>query len=250
MESLTQRVYGLALGYEDVNDHDDLRHDPLLATLVGKTDPQGKDRSRDRDRGCALAGKSTLNRLERTPSGADSGSRYHKIVVNPQQVDRMLVDVFLDAYDRPAAEIILDLDATDDIIHGLQEGRFFHGYYGDYCYLPLYIFCGDHLLCARLRPSGIDAAEGSVDELDPAREPDQGAAEVAVRRPDQLRHHVGQPAASLVLFGGLPAHGRPAPDRPARNPDEPGSGWNHSLETVQNRRRGHRQRSTHTNLVQ
>jgi hypothetical protein len=165
-ELVAQRVYGLALGYADVNDHDDLRHDPLLATLVGKADPQGTDRRRTRDKGCALAGKSTLNRLERTPSGADSGSRYHKIVVDPEQVDRMLVDVFLDAYDRPPQEIILDLDATDDIIHGLQEGRFFHGYYGDYCYLPLYIFCGDHLLCARLRPSGIDASEGSVEELE------------------------------------------------------------------------------------
>src|SRR4051794_5807526 len=164
-ELIAQRVYALALGYEDLNDHDDLRRDPLLATVVGKADPKGKARRRPRDRGKALAGKSTLNRLELTPVGADEGSRYKKIVCRTHDVERLFVSLFLQAHSRPPERIVLDLDATDDPIHGHQLGRFFHGYYKGYCYLPLYIFCGDHLLCARLRPSDIDACAGAVKHL-------------------------------------------------------------------------------------
>jgi hypothetical protein len=162
---VAQRIYGLALGYEDLNDHDQLRRDPLLAVLVGKVDPTGQDRIRERDRGCALAGKSTLNRLEH--SAIERQDRYHRIAYDTRGLDRLLVDLFLEAYDHPPRQIILDLDATDDPVHGMQEGRFFHGYYGHYCYLPLYIFCGEHLLRARLRPSNIDASAGTVTEVAP-----------------------------------------------------------------------------------
>ncbi len=165
LELVSQRVYGIALGYEDINDHDELRRDALLATLVGKTDPTGKDRIRERDQGFPLAGKSTLNRLELAPADTETTNRYHKIVCRPDAVDRFFVDTFLNAYPKPQKRVILDFDATDDPLHGDQEGRFFHGYYGCYCYLPLYVFCDDHLLCARLRPSDIDAAKGSLEEL-------------------------------------------------------------------------------------
>ncbi len=164
-ELIAQRVYALALGYEDLNDHDDLRHDPLLAVLVGKKDPLGRRRGRARDRGKALAGKSTLNRLELTPVRADAESRYKKITLDRAAAQRLFSDVFIQSHKRPPKRIVLDLDATDDSIHGHQAGRFFHGYYKSYCYLPLYIFCGGHLLCARLRPSNIDASAGSVKEL-------------------------------------------------------------------------------------
>jgi hypothetical protein len=163
---VAQRVYGLALGYEDLNDHEDLRRDQLLATLVGKLDPTGQDRVRARDVGNALAGKSTLNRLELAPAEASVSSRYKKVVYSPSAIDRLLVDVFLESHEHPPTELILDLDATDDPLYGGQEGRFFHGYYRCYCYLPLYVFCGDHLLCARLRPSNIDASAGTEDELE------------------------------------------------------------------------------------
>jgi hypothetical protein len=162
---IAQRVYALALGYEDLIDHDDLRRDPLLAALVGKTDPTGSQRARSRDRGKALAGKSTLNRLELTPVGAEKASRYKKITCRTRAVEELLVTLFLQAHRSPPERIVLDLDATDDPIHGHQLGRFFHGYYRNYCYLPLYIFCGDHLLCARLRPSNIDAAAGAWKQL-------------------------------------------------------------------------------------
>jgi hypothetical protein len=162
---VAQRAYGLALGYEDLNDHDDLRRDPLLAAVVGVSEPTGKDRARARDRGKALAGKSTLNRLELTPVGADGDSRYKKITCRTRDVERLLVSLFLQAHPRPPERIVLDIDATDDPIHGRQLGRFFHGYYKNYCYLPLYIFCGDHLLCARLRPADIDASTGAVKHL-------------------------------------------------------------------------------------
>jgi hypothetical protein len=166
LESLIkQRVMGLALGYEDLNDHDALRQDPLLALLSDVADPTGQDRRRAQDKGCALAGKSTLNRLELTPLDADAASRYKKIVADPEGMDALLVDLFLEAYDHPLEEIILDVDATDDPLHGHQEGRFFHGYYRSYCYLPLYIFCDEHLLCARLRKADQDGAAGTVDEL-------------------------------------------------------------------------------------
>jgi hypothetical protein len=152
---VAQRVYGLALGYEDLNDHDELRNDPLLAVLVEKEDPDNE----------VLAGKSTLNRLELTKETASRKERYKKIVLDHGAVDRLLVEVFLQAHQEAPTEIILDLDATDDPLHGQQEGRFFHGYYGQYCYLPLYVFCGEFLLCARLRSSNIDASSGSVEEL-------------------------------------------------------------------------------------
>ncbi len=164
-ELLAQRIYGLALGYEDINDHDELRADSLLALLVGKPDLTGAGRRRARDRDYALAGSSTLNRLELGTAAQAPAHRYQKIVADPEGLDRLLVDVFLDSQQRPPAVLWLDLDATDDPLHGNQEGRFFHGYYKSYCYLPLYIFCGEHLLCARLRPADRDAAAGSVTEL-------------------------------------------------------------------------------------
>ena len=164
---VSQRVYGLALGYEDLNDHDELRRDPLLAVLVGKKDPEGETRIRKQDRGKAMAGKSTLNRLELTPAcPTETEKRYKKILMKEDAIDRLFVEVFLQAHAEAPEEIILDVDATDDPLHGNQEGRFFHGYYMNYCYLPLYIFCGEFLLCARLRPSNIDASEGTVEELE------------------------------------------------------------------------------------
>ena len=162
-ELVSQRVYALALGYEDLNDHDELRRDPLLALLVGKSDVGGQQRRRERDRGQPLAGKSTLNRLERTTDGED---RYQKIRCDSEAIDRLLVEVFVEAHPQEPAEVLLDVDATDSPLHGQQEGRFFHGYYGHYCYLPLYIFSGEHVLCARQRVSNQDAAAGSVAELE------------------------------------------------------------------------------------
>jgi hypothetical protein len=161
-ELLAQRVYGLALGYEDLLDHDDLRHDPLLAALVGKDDPAGQNRCRERDRGKALAGKSTLNRLELTCAGAGQKSRYKKIACRLEQVEAFLVNVFLQAHATPPARIVIDLDSTFAPLHGHQLGRFFHGYYDCYCYLPLYVFCGQHLLAAKLRPADIDGAAGAL----------------------------------------------------------------------------------------
>jgi Transposase DDE domain group 1 len=165
-ELICQRVYALALGYEDLNDHDQLRADPLLAVLAGKRDPAGQDRKQERDRGKALAGKSTLNRWELTRAEATEQERYAQIVMDSAAIDRLLVEVFLEAYREAPEEIVLDLDATDDPLYGKQEGRFFHGYYGHYCYLPLYIFCGEHLLCARLRPAHIDGSAGSLEEVE------------------------------------------------------------------------------------
>lgn len=162
-ELVRQRVLALALGYEDLNDHDVLRTDPLLATMVGKADPTGSDRRQEQDRGKPLAGKSTLNRLE---WGAVTQDRYRKIVVDTAAVDHFFVEAFLSAHEQAPSQIILDLDATDDPLHGQQEGRFFHGYYGEYCYLPLYIFCGTHVLCARLRESNQDASAGAVTEVE------------------------------------------------------------------------------------
>ncbi len=168
VESLIkQRVMGLALGYEDLNDHDTLRHDPLLALLSDHSDVSGQRRKRARDTGCALAGKSTLNRLELTPVDANKTSRYKKVVARHEAIDDLLLELFLEAHDTAPDEIILDVDATDDPVHGQQEGRFFHGYYREYCYLPLYIFCGEHLLCARLRQADQDGAAGTKEELEP-----------------------------------------------------------------------------------
>lgn len=164
-ELLKQRVFALCLGYEDLNDHDRLRFDPLLAVLVDKKDPEGLTRHRAEDRGKALAGKSTLNRLELTPVRANADSRYKKIAARMNAMETFLVDAFLQQHLQPPERIILDLDATDSPLHGHQLGRFFHGYYDEYCYLPLYIFCGDHPLCARLRPSDIDGAAGALKQV-------------------------------------------------------------------------------------
>jgi hypothetical protein len=152
-----QRIFGLALGYEDLNDHDELRHDPMMAILAGKLSAHRAD--------CApLAGKSTLNRLELSRPQA---SRYHKISHDPAAIEAGFVDLFVAAHGRkPPRQIILDLDATDDPLHGDQEGKFFHGFYDSYCYLPLYIFCGRHLLAAKLRRANIDGAAGAVEEVE------------------------------------------------------------------------------------
>ena len=149
-EMLAQRIYGLALGYEDLNDHEQLRSDPLLGVLSGK-----------RDLAEPLAGKSTLNRLELV----GRTGRYHKISYSAEALDRLLGDLFLESHASAPDEIVLDLDATDIPLYGHQPERFFHGYYDSYCYLPLYIFAGDQLLCARLRPANKDAAAGSVEEV-------------------------------------------------------------------------------------
>jgi hypothetical protein len=154
---ISQRVYALALGYEDLNDHDTLRFDPLLALLTGKREPDQE----------SLASKSTLNRLELTrPSAEAPAHRYQKILFDPTAADQLLLQLFVEAHRSPPPEIVLDLDATDDPLHGQQEGRFFHGYYGHYCYLPLYVFCDDHLLCARLRTAGQDGSAGAREEVE------------------------------------------------------------------------------------
>jgi hypothetical protein len=150
-----QRVYGLALGYEDLNDHDHLRHDPLFGVLAGKLQARRSDCA-------AVAGKSTLNRLELSKPDP---SRYHKISYKAEAIEALFVDVFLESHRAAPEDIVLDLDATDDPLHGGQEGRFFHGYYASYCYLPLYIFCGRDLLVAKLRRANIDASAGSVEEV-------------------------------------------------------------------------------------
>ena len=151
-----QRTFGIALGYEDLNDDDALRHDPVTACLVGKLEA-GR-------RNCApLAGKSTLNRLELP---RPEPTRYHKISHDPAAIEELFVTLFIEAHGKAPKQIILDLDATDEPIHGHQEGRFFHGYYDSYCYLPLYIFCGRHLLAAMLRRSNIDGAAGAREEVE------------------------------------------------------------------------------------
>jgi hypothetical protein len=152
-QMLAQRVYALALGYEDVNDHEQLRNDPLLRVLAGKAEPDKE----------ALAGKSTLNRME---LGDGTPNRYKKITFWREAIDDLLVDMFLEAHASAPGQIVLDIDTTDFAIHGQQEGRFYHGYYDHYCYLPLYVFAGEHVLCARLRPSNIDASAGSRKEIE------------------------------------------------------------------------------------
>jgi hypothetical protein len=151
-ELIAQRVYGLALGYEDLSDHEQLRQDPLLALLSGKQQVGAEP----------LAGKSTLNRLELSTG---KPNRYKKISCQRKALDELLTAVFVEAHAEPAEQIVLDLDVTDLPLHGHQEGRFFHGFYDSYCYLPLYIFSGEHLLCARLRPAGQDASAGSTKEV-------------------------------------------------------------------------------------
>ena len=151
-EMVAQRVYGLALGYEDLNDHEQLRTDPVFGLLAGKenlTEP--------------LAGTSTLNRME---LGTGINNRYKKITFWKEAVDELLVNAFVESHEKAPAEIVLDMDTTDVTLHGRQEGRFFHGYYDSYCYLPFYVFCGDHILCARMREANHDAAFGSRQEME------------------------------------------------------------------------------------
>ncbi len=153
-EMLAQRVYGLALGYEDLNDHEQLREDPLLMLLAGSADAESP-----------LAGKSTLNRLE-LGGGAGEEDRYKKVHYDAEAIDRVLVHLFLEAHAQPPEEIVIDLDTTDLPLHGHQEQRFFHGFYYHYCYLPVYIVCGEHLLGVRLRPANIDASTGALEEVE------------------------------------------------------------------------------------
>jgi hypothetical protein len=151
LEMLSQRIYGFALGYEDLNDHEQLRKDPVFGIPAGKAEPEEP-----------LAGKSTLNRME---MGAGMKDRYKKITFWKAALDELLVSIFIESYRTPPTEIVLDVDSTDLPLHGKQEGRFFHGYYDSYCYLPLYIFCGEQVLCARLREASHDAAFGSLTEI-------------------------------------------------------------------------------------
>jgi hypothetical protein len=178
-ELLAQRVLGIICGYEDLNDHERLRDDALLALAVGKTDVTGEDRKRERDRGHALAGKSTLNRLELAAPVVDGAERYKKICYDDHAIERLFVSHFLDARDdEPPKEIIIDLDATDDPIHGEQEGRHFHGFYGHYCYLPLYVFCGEFLLGAALNTADVAPGKKAVEELE------RIVAQILARWPD------------------------------------------------------------------
>ena len=159
---LAQRIYGLALGYEDINDHEQLRRDPLLAAACEKRDPLGADRFNPADRGVALAGAATLNRLELSNN---RDSRCHKLPHDAPKIEATLLNMGVRCLPKHAQEVVVDLDAMGHRLHGTQEGRHFSAYYNDYCYLPLYIFCGEHLLCAKLRPSDIDASAGSVEQL-------------------------------------------------------------------------------------
>ena len=194
---LAQRIYGLALGYEDLNDHEQLRHDPLLGALAGKAEP-GKE---------PLAGKSTLNRME---LGDGTPNRYKKITFWREAIDDLLVDVFLEAHAVAPEQIVLDIDTTDFAIHGEQEGRFYHGYYDHYCYLPLYVFAGEHVLCARLRPSNIDPSAGSRKRDRAHREADSrslaGSADRAARRcgllPGRADGVVRSPSGGLCVRHG------------------------------------------------
>ncbi len=160
-------TYGLALGYEDLNDHTELRLDALMALLAGKSDITGANRRRARDKGRPLASASALNRLELSRPEKASGDRYKRIPADGSAMDGLFVDLFPEAHKAAPAEVVLDLDATDDPLHGKQEGKFFHGHYRCYCYLPLYVFCGEHLLLARLRTSDQDASAGTIREMAP-----------------------------------------------------------------------------------
>jgi len=162
-ELLRQRIGALALGYEDLNDHDRLRHDPLCALMAGKKDVLGADRLCEADKGKALAAHSTLNRMELGALGGDG--RYKKILAQPDQIAALLLSEAVKTIPRKSGAIVLDFDATDDPLHGAQEGAFFHGYYRSYCYLPLYCFCGTIPLLAQLRDARRDASEGTVEAL-------------------------------------------------------------------------------------
>ena len=165
-ELVAQRVMGLALGFEDVEDHGQLRHDPMLALACGREDLVGALRRSRSDRGTPLASPATLHRLEHCADGTKKTRRHYAFSYDDDAICRLMVELFMETFDEAPDELVLDLDATDDRIHGTQEGRFFHGFYGHYCYLPLYIFCGDAPLCARLRRSNIDAASGCLEELE------------------------------------------------------------------------------------
>jgi hypothetical protein len=184
-ELIAQRTIGLCLGYEDTNDHDELRRDPLLATVCGKLDPTGSKRKHSRDRGNALAGKSTLNRLETYGVGKQENQKYKKIYYSEEAIDQFFLHTFIRTTRKAPKEIIVDLDATDDPLHGHQEGRFFHGYYDCYCYLPLYMFCGDKLLVAKLRTANLDPGHESLPEV--------------VRVIQQIRAH--WPKVRIILRG-------------------------------------------------
>lgn len=157
---LAQRVYGIILGYEDVNDHDKLRYDPALAIAL-------ENLNFIDSASASLAGKSTINRLEYCPETIldHATSRYHKIEPLTPAIETAFVEIFLQSYQTPPKSITLDLDVTDDPVYGNQEGAFFNKYYNGVCYAPLYIFCGYHLLVAKLRPSNVDPAEGALEEL-------------------------------------------------------------------------------------
>ena len=162
-ELLSQRIFALVLGYEDLNDHDHLRRDPVHGLICGKSDPLGQDRLQERDKGKALAAHSTLNRLELSAQSIDL--RYHKIQVQPEKAELFLIQRGVKAIPRKSAEIVLDFDATDDPLHGSQEGGYFNGYYREHCYLPLYCFCGNIPLLAKLRDCKRDASEGTIEAL-------------------------------------------------------------------------------------
>lgn len=159
LDLVRQRVFALALGYEDLNDHETLRNDPLLAVLVGKTDPAGSDRPRERDKGHPLAAPSTLNRMEQSAVSGSADHRYKKLTVDFEAMDDLLIDLFLDQVKEEPDSLILDLDSTDIELHGNQEKKFYHGYYRHYCYLPLFVYSGAHLLAARLLPASVDTAK-------------------------------------------------------------------------------------------
>ncbi len=171
---LRQRIFGIAMGYEDLNDHEHLSDDRLMGVVVDRLEQMMGE-------GQALASPSTLNRLELGHPEEAASDRYKRIVANGEAMDRLFVELFMESFEKPPKELWLDLDATDDPLHGEQEGRFFHGYYDCYCHLPLYIFCGDQLLCSRLRTSDQDGAAGSVEEMDEAAEEHERTGE-AVRR--------------------------------------------------------------------
>ena len=157
---IAQRLYGLVQGYEDLNDHEQLRHEPMFGIAVGKLESE-------HPRCAPLAGKSTLNRLEQAMhvEGDLSEQRYVKFRVKPSEMESLLVEIFIEQQDKEPKQIILDLDVSDDPVHGTQEQAFFNGYYDHECYAPLFIFCGRHLLAAKLRPSNVDPAAGALEEL-------------------------------------------------------------------------------------
>ena len=203
-ELLRQRIGALALGYEDLNDHDRLRLDPLHALIAGKADVLGEDRLCEGDKGKALAAHSTLNRLELGALGGDT--RYKKIIAKPREIEALLIEEGVKAIPRKSREIILDFDATDDPLHGNQEGAFFHGYYRNYCYLPLYCFCGNIPLLAQLRDAKRDASSGTVEALEkitPRPDPAQAFQDCCPHQ-DQLPTHSSGVGQRLSLPGNFP----------------------------------------------